>query len=847
MPNSISLLPQRPDDFYRYLLNKCLEHDLQNSGEELTLSKLSNQVLSECALRWRLPRHFRELAKLDIVVRNYINKTIPIDDVFPTFKVVRKLAEDSRSFRKVDTSYYVSILDSLQAVLHKYLVHFADQLNHPSTAMYSNTTMQLSTHILSEIWTDRAWSESNPSKMGKLEDQIREELLEAMTARYQLLNNRVYTARVEREIQKMTLLVKAINIEVNKYQQHYPDPILGSIYLKPIAAETCLKYFILEMENLRYGSLMGDYEIREILELYQVVRLLYDMCEETQLAIVKDFDVESWFAPFIRQWLNLTDQKWLEWVDSAVMQEKYTPTLPPKSMFSTSVFDIFQCFHTGLDFIEKLRWRESGKKEKLIRDFIKMMSKALQRYTQLMFEEFEQIENENSDKATEFTYQSCIKLNNLLAAHHKLRDILDKLGVSRNGRIDPDAPRRDMPGDDPELAHSWLFHIKVIRAQNLMACDWTTSDPYVVLKHSGMELARTRVIEKNLNPAWNETFTVALPDSLPENESFLELFVYDKDIIGSDDLCGNASLFMRDRQFEDYLSHDVELTLKPQGKVFVRVTRQGEIDDNDFWVRKAEETVTFALEDMIRIYIDQIGRVARPIIQKVMNQSGSGAISSLFSSFASLTGGSGGSSTTLTDEQVENLIQPILEYLDLNLGLFNEALDPGLSEFLIERYPWLQASQRSGDKDATASGDAAAGAAEATKDAMMASNGNAMSGATPGAPNFVTKMVWQELLKLIHVYLLSFGGSSKEKAKKQRAQNGGANPTTTGDDLPPVTLSESEKRHTVVLDLIVEYLKTLFHCEVDGEHMGFAVEELEDTRYWEVRRTLKHFLVATKA
>lgn len=194
-------------------------------------------------------------------------------------------------------------------------------------------------------------------------------------------------------------------------------------------------------------------------------------------------------------------------------------------------------------------------------------------------------------------------MNNIVAAHQKLKDLLEKLPTANGGRrgeIDPSATRTE-----PEQAKSTIS-VKIIRASNLQACDWTTSDPYVVLSHAGTELHRTRVIDKNLNPAWNQTFPLYVPHSLKDNESFLDFVVYDKDMIGSDDLCGEASVFLRDSKFEDFLSHDVELNLKPQGKLFIRVLRHGEIDDVEFWVRKAEETVRYCLEDMVRVYAEQV-------------------------------------------------------------------------------------------------------------------------------------------------------------------------------------------------------------------------------------------------
>ena len=65
-----------------------------------------------------------------------------------------------------------------------------------------------------------------------------------------------------------------------------------------------------------------------------------------------------------------------------------------------------------------------------------------------------------------------------------------------------------------------------------------TSDPYVKVKLRGKCVHKTKVIFKNLNPAWNERFNLAL-DNVNTNMLFK---VYDFDRIGSDDHMGVASV-----------------------------------------------------------------------------------------------------------------------------------------------------------------------------------------------------------------------------------------------------------------------------------------------------------------
>ncbi|KAI9001888.1 hypothetical protein BC832DRAFT_123334 [Gaertneriomyces semiglobifer] len=649
-------LPADPRAYYRLLLETCLQHDLQHSTEKdhpLTLSKPSIALLSECALRWQISKEYKEFALLDLMVKLYHDDYINEEELIPKFNHSLKVVGSWDMWRTVDRTFYVSILEILNEHLFEKLRTFSVMLDwKEKTPKRCNTIMQTINQLLERLREDQAWLSVHPEwqQPGVLEERVRMNLLEAINTRYQQSSDQV--SSITEELPRLIASVKSVNSDINTYRLYFRDPILGmSIML--IAAETSLKYFILEMENMRYVLDKG-FQLTEMLELYQAVRLLKELCEESDLDIVKSFDVENWFAPFVGEWLQMTDSRWLEWVDNAVKIEDYEPAMAPVSMHSTSVIDMFTCFHAGLEFIEKLAWRESAKKDRLVKDFIKMISKSLQRYTQLMWEEFQQIDNENLDRSVEFSRESCIKMNNIVAAHGKLRSMFKRIVPDIHRPVDPDATRTE-----PSTSET-TYDITIIRATNLQICDWNSSDPYVVLSHNGTELHRTRIIPQNLNPAWNQAYVV----SLPAGSEFLDLIVYDHDKIGKDDLCGSTTLLLKDDRLADFLSHDVELSLRPQGVLNVRVRRVGDVDDVVFWARRGEEVLRECLEDMVRVYTEQITRAARQTLTNLTKKA-------LFPLFSSTTG-----------MDVLPQLTPFLTYLDSTFGLLNETLDRRLNIYL---------------------------------------------------------------------------------------------------------------------------------------------------------------------
>eukprot|EP00252_Welwitschia_mirabilis_P021007 TRINITY_DN5270_c0_g1_i2.p1 TRINITY_DN5270_c0_g1~~TRINITY_DN5270_c0_g1_i2.p1 ORF type:complete len:171 (-),score=33.95 TRINITY_DN5270_c0_g1_i2:442-954(-) len=85
---------------------------------------------------------------------------------------------------------------------------------------------------------------------------------------------------------------------------------------------------------------------------------------------------------------------------------------------------------------------------------------------------------------------------------------------------------------------SGLLKVRVIRGSKLAVRDFRSSDPYVVLK-LGSQVAKTRVINSNLNPVWDEELTLTITDSSPR---VLKLEVFDKDTFSSDDKMGDAEV-----------------------------------------------------------------------------------------------------------------------------------------------------------------------------------------------------------------------------------------------------------------------------------------------------------------
>ncbi|XP_071735234.1 synaptotagmin-3-like [Rutidosis leptorrhynchoides] len=79
-----------------------------------------------------------------------------------------------------------------------------------------------------------------------------------------------------------------------------------------------------------------------------------------------------------------------------------------------------------------------------------------------------------------------------------------------------------------------LLSVYIHKGVDLAIRDLRSSDPYVIIR-MGEHTLKSKVVKKNLNPVWDEDFTLTIGDPLP-----IKLEVYDRDLLSADDKMGDA-------------------------------------------------------------------------------------------------------------------------------------------------------------------------------------------------------------------------------------------------------------------------------------------------------------------
>ena len=116
-------------------------------------------------------------------------------------------------------------------------------------------------------------------------------------------------------------------------------------------------------------------------------------------------------------------------------------------------------------------------------------------------------------------------------------------------------------------AHAGTARIIVLRGWSLLAADkGGTSDPYVVVQVAGGKKEKTSVIKGTVNPVWDETLELSVPDYA----SPVYLEVWDHDKIGANDSLGTGEILLG--QCEPGVPTLLTVAIDTQGTVEVEVT-----------------------------------------------------------------------------------------------------------------------------------------------------------------------------------------------------------------------------------------------------------------------------------
>ena len=474
--------------------------------------------------------------------------------------------------------------------------------------------------------------------------------------------------------------------DIKKLQKRYKNPLLGFLNVARTVASITTGMFASDAEaTLNYiKTILQNNDERipyaDALEVYQLLNEIRDIHNQvTPAGSVFKFDLEKFFYPYLEAWVNESDEKVHGIVNEALKKDNYEPIDLDEDdkRSSHTILDIFAIIKQYVMTIKKQNWNDENQINNVYTVLLKSISNGALFYSDQVSKKIIQelqppvpepteeeipeskknwlhevknvVSNIQNFKRPEpevvynFEATTCVALNNLSAMMNQLTKLEDWIDVETLSAT----------SSSPKQYLSHVFSIRIVRGENLRASKdamWGKINPYVaaVDLNGKRLLTRTRTIDHNPDPEWDEEFEITIP---PEQSSLdISVVVWD-DRFGQHQLCGKAFLELNPRRFSTSgIPEEITLDLDFQGKVVLEVAVESEILDAKFVMGRAFRALMRAQERSIKLIVEKF----------------SGFIQSCFSRANLKSVCAKGQPSR---EEFEQSIQNLCDYLNMNLSI----------------------------------------------------------------------------------------------------------------------------------------------------------------------------------
>lgn len=641
-------------------------------AEYQPLSKQSIELLTGLAVRWRVPQSSRLICLLEVAARKFMDQEIipeELDAVFdcvkgpqPELKKPPHIQNFSTPLNEIapsrwpthDLAAYQHTLYSLYDALLRELYNLMEKCYDSKAPQMGPVMFILESHIT----TDPTFS-PRPETATEFAEQLSQRLRQRAVDVYrEYMQKEIPVYKEDWEFGHVVKLGKSVTKlcdRIRKRFQKMPE-IMGVDPLEVLVEEVFPSFE--EDANAVIQAIMTRVQDEEGSEIaiqdgFDLYRELVEIRRIHQRSLPAEhpfaFDIETLLVDFVWRWIRVAEDRMVDYVDEAIKQDEFQVRsgnhpgniTMDSDRHSVSIIDLFMLFNQTRDQVDQLEWANELHVARFRTALARSFSAGIGRYCEVVEQRFahemdrpsaEELAMQsmttqekwmqlakdawnNKDKAEPFQFypESFVKLNNIEYAMQEF-DKLEK-------RMNPDycaalIERAEGPAAAAARKRSkkatsrYTFTIKVMEAEDLKACDPSGfSDPYVVFGDEYQKrLHKTRIIHRNLNPRWDESFDVTVQG--PVN---VIATIWDYDTFGDHDYVGRTSLKLDPFHFRDYLPREFWLDLDSQGRMLIRVSMEGERDDIHFHFGRAFRHLKRTERDMVRKITDKVS-VLSPLL-----------------------------------------------------------------------------------------------------------------------------------------------------------------------------------------------------------------------------------------
>lgn len=662
---SYTFIPQQPRATYKTILHYVMEYDLLNADPSLPytpLQPVSNDLLVELAVRWRIPQYTRYVTMAEVATKQFLDEMIDaeqLDTVLgeiktppPEVKKVPAIQFCTLSLSQIEHSKWtLTDFAAYQHALkesHNFLLR---ELYEKLVRCYEpkNPTIGVVYAVIGTVETDPAFTqrpEDEEEFRQHLEAGLRAAALEAYR---RFVESAIPEVQEDWDFSHVVKLGKSVDALSEKIKKRYKGQDIMGVSPFKVLVEAAFPIFEEDAREIISRVLLVAKDRNEPVNLEDGFELYKELVRVRATHRQKlpgkpfAFHVEGLLEDFVWRWISNAEEQMEGYMDNAVKQDQFQVRFRDQDGFaneearhSSSVIDAFTLFNQTLTFIKDLNWDDRTHVAKFKKALAKSFSNAIGRYCELveqMFakemdrptaqdlaastkttqEKFLQYARDalaTKERAEPFHFypESFVKLNNIEYAMQALDKLEHEMGVDEAAEL-----LRADEGVKPKgrRPNKYIFTIKIVEAEDLKACDPNGySDPYVILCDEYQKrLAKTKYIEKTLNPRWNASIDIEVTGPLNVIAT-----IWDYDTFGDHDFVGRTSLKLDPYHFSDYLPREFWLDLDTQGRLLMRVSMEGERDDIQFYFAKAFRHLKRTERDMVRNITDKVS----PLLEKAV-------------------------------------------------------------------------------------------------------------------------------------------------------------------------------------------------------------------------------------
>ncbi|KAF4123579.1 Ca2+-dependent lipid-binding protein, contains C2 domain [Geosmithia morbida] len=725
-----TFIPPDPRAFYKYILQQAMTFDQLHADPELDyqpLSKQSVELLADLSVRWRVPQSSRLICLLEVAARKFMDQEIipeELDAVFdcvkgpqPELKKPPHIHGFSTPLNEIETSRWtIHDLAAYQHTLYSLYDAILRELYNLMEKCYDAKAPQMGPvmFILENHITNDPTFSPRPETASEFAEQLSQRLRQRAVDVYrEYMQKEIPVYKEDWEFGHVVKLGKSVTKlcdRIRKRFQKMPE-IMGVDPLEILVEEVFPSFeedanAILQAIMLRVQDEGGEIDIQDGFDLYQElveIRRIHERSLPSDHPFA--FDIETLLVDFVWRWIRIAEGRMVDYVDEAIKQDQFQvrsehpgQITMDSERHSVSIIDLFMLFNQTRDQVDKLEWNNELHVARFRTALAKSFSAGIGHYCEVVEQKFahemdrpsaEELATQsmstqekwmqlakdawnNKEKAEPFQFypESFVKLNNIEYAMQEFDKLEKKMNPDYCATLIEKADASASKKRSKKQPSKYTFTIKVIEAEDLKACDSSGfSDPYVVFGDEYQKrLYKTRIIHRNLNPRWDESFDVTVQG--PVN---MIATIWDYDTFGDHDYVGRTSLKLDPFHFRDYLPREFWLDLDSQGRILIRVSMEGERDDIHFHFGRAFRHLKRTERDMVRKITDKLtSQISATLSHNTLRSLlGTGSIG------AAMTGYWKKRTSTMpvvTTAQIEGVLTPLFEYFDDNFAIMKQTL-----------------------------------------------------------------------------------------------------------------------------------------------------------------------------